>query len=374
MIQKYFPSKRNPSIELYRLLGSLIVIGVHCIGLIPKKEGHKRTNNFISCIFADGVAIFWFILGFHLFKNKDYCILLQKILKRIYAKYFALGFTFIISNNFFSHKPLLPTINDFKKIIYSVLIFKNPFPYLGVSWYLYTYFLITFLYPVLRQFTKFLEEKSSRKRNFIIITLFLLIINDFMGNNTFMFSHRSINSVFPASIQIIFGNIFYNSCTFQRKKYFILISVIIFFILNIIRTEFLITFSCRNIVFWYSSFGTINALMIFIFSFCIIPYEKCEKSYHYLINYFASNTFGVYLIHNYVKTFLLKQNLGKYIISKTYSKNNYMKFVAIYLTLLISIIFIICSIIVVIFSFIFNLFLKLRIILDILKNIFNFIQ
>ena len=114
--------------------------------------------------------------------------------------------------------------------------------------------------------------------------------------------------------------------------------------------------------------------MIFIFSFCIIPYEKCEKSYDYLINYFASNTFGVYLIHNYVKTFLLKQNLGKYIIFKTYSKNNYIKFVPIYLTLLISIIFIICSIIVVIFSFIFNLFLKLRTILDILKNIFNFIQ
>ena len=71
VVQKYFPSKRNPSIELYRLLGSLIVIGVHCVGSIPKKEDHKRTNNFISCIFEDGVAIFWFILGFHLFKNND---------------------------------------------------------------------------------------------------------------------------------------------------------------------------------------------------------------------------------------------------------------------------------------------------------------
>jgi hypothetical protein len=38
MIKKFFPSKRNPSIELYRLLGSLIVIGIHCISSVPKKK------------------------------------------------------------------------------------------------------------------------------------------------------------------------------------------------------------------------------------------------------------------------------------------------------------------------------------------------
>jgi hypothetical protein len=42
MIQKYFPSKRNPSIEFYRIIGSLIVIGVHSKDLIPKKKIMKE--------------------------------------------------------------------------------------------------------------------------------------------------------------------------------------------------------------------------------------------------------------------------------------------------------------------------------------------
>ena len=359
MIQKFFPSKRNPSIEFYRILGSLIVIGVHSIGSIPKKENYEGARSFISCIFADGVAIFWFILGFHLFKSTDFYILIKKFLKGIYAKYFALGFAFIILKNYFSKKPLFPTIKNIKNIFYNLLIFQNPFPYLGVSWYLYTYFLIIFLYPVLKQFINYLDEESFRKRNFIIIALLLFLINDFMYNETFKFSHRSINSVFPSCIQVILGYLFKNSFDFQRKKYYILVSAVIFNILNIIRTKFLITFPCINIIFWFSTFGTINALMIFIFSICIIPYEKCEKCYHYLINYVASNTFGIYLIHIYVRDILLNNKLGKNLIYLNYSKNNYVKFMILYLAFLITIIFIICLIIVINYSFILNLFYKL---------------
>ena len=87
--------------------------------------------------------------------------------------------------------------------------------------------------------------------------------------------------------------------------------------------------------------------MIAIFSFCIIINEKCEKSYHYLINYFASNTFGVYLLHIWVRDILLNNNYGKYLASFTYEKyvNNFI-FVVYYLILLTLSIFIICSIIV----------------------------
>ena len=167
MIKKYFPSKRNTSIEFYRILGSLIVIGVHSIGSIPKKENYDGARYFITCIFADGVAIFWFILGFHLFKTKDYYILIKKYFKGIFSKYFALGFAFMIISKYISKISIIPTIKDLKNIIYHVLIFQNPFPYLAVSWYLYTYFLIIFIYPMLKNFVIYLDEESSRKRNFI---------------------------------------------------------------------------------------------------------------------------------------------------------------------------------------------------------------
>ena len=53
MIKKIFPSKRNPSIELYRLLGSLIVIGVHCISSVPnqKKEKFENKRKVVECFF-----------------------------------------------------------------------------------------------------------------------------------------------------------------------------------------------------------------------------------------------------------------------------------------------------------------------------------
>ncbi len=116
MIQKYFPSKKNPSIEMYRLLGSLIVIGIHSINSLPNIENFKGTKKFWTCIFADGVAIFWFILGFHLFKNNGYYILLKKVIKRLHIKYFALGFTLMFSKNYFSKKPPFPTTKDFTEI------------------------------------------------------------------------------------------------------------------------------------------------------------------------------------------------------------------------------------------------------------------
>ena len=369
MIQRCFSSKRNPSIEFYRIIGSLIVIGVHSKDSILEKINYEGTKKFISCIFADGVSIFWFILGFYLFKSKDYYILIKKFLKRIYVKYFALGIVFIISEKYFSKNPIFPTFKYIKNIFHNLLIFQNPFPYLGHSWYLYTYFLILFLYPVLKQFINYLDEEFSRKRNFIIIALLLLVINDYMYNQTFKFSHRSINSVFPSSIQVILGYFLKNSFAFKRKKYYILLSASIFYILNIIRTLLLNTFPCKNIIYWYSSFGAINALMIFIFSVCVIPYDKCEKCYHYFINYVASNTFGVYLIHIYVKNILLNSNFGKNLISLKYSKNNYIIFMVLSLAYLISIIFIISMIIVIIYSFILNLFIKLiNLFIKLIKN------
>ena len=69
--------------------------------------------------FVDGVAIFWFILGFHLFNNKDYFILIKKVFKAIYIKFFSLAFIFMLYNNFFLDKPLFPTFEDFKKAFFN---------------------------------------------------------------------------------------------------------------------------------------------------------------------------------------------------------------------------------------------------------------
>ena len=78
-------------------------------------------------------------------------------------------------------------------------------------------------------FISFFLNKSI----FIIIALLLFVINDFMYHDTFMFSHRLINSIFPSSIQVILSNLL------TKEK-------------NIIRALSLLIFLFKNIRFFYS--------------------------------------------------------------------------------------------------------------------------
>ena len=74
--------KRNPSIELCRLLACLIVIGVHTsLSAAVNEHSWDTFRLFLNCLLADGVAIFFTITG--AFINNDYCRLLKKTLKHI---------------------------------------------------------------------------------------------------------------------------------------------------------------------------------------------------------------------------------------------------------------------------------------------------
>ena len=58
--------KIDPSIELLRIIGSLSVIGTHI--KLEYKSFTNFSKIFFACLCADGVAIFWLILGFFLIK------------------------------------------------------------------------------------------------------------------------------------------------------------------------------------------------------------------------------------------------------------------------------------------------------------------
>lgn len=76
--------KRDSSVELGRVLACCIVIGVHiCLPAFVQDSYYDISRIFISCLVADGVAIFWFITGFFLFKNVSYKKVLNKTFKNI---------------------------------------------------------------------------------------------------------------------------------------------------------------------------------------------------------------------------------------------------------------------------------------------------
>ena len=61
--------KRNTAIELMRIVGCLCVIACY-INPGPLKHGVAYNSQiFITCLIADGVAMFWFITGCFLFRE-----------------------------------------------------------------------------------------------------------------------------------------------------------------------------------------------------------------------------------------------------------------------------------------------------------------
>ena len=74
----------DPSIELLRIIGCICVIATHIkLELKVKNEFINFTRIIIGCLCADGVGIFWYIMGFFFFKRIPYKKRLKILIKKI---------------------------------------------------------------------------------------------------------------------------------------------------------------------------------------------------------------------------------------------------------------------------------------------------
>ena len=75
--------KRDSKVDLMRIIACAIVIGPHTYLPLIVNSNPDTSRVFIACLLADGVAVFWLINGFFLFKNKCYPILMKHTAKHI---------------------------------------------------------------------------------------------------------------------------------------------------------------------------------------------------------------------------------------------------------------------------------------------------
>lgn len=97
---------------------------------------------------------------------------------------------------------------DYRKVIETLLTWRNPVNGMGHLWYLYVYILVMISFPVLKSFVDYLTQNNRREIYFLIISLTLFLVNDITENQLLAFSHYSINGWFPASIEVIWGGYF----------------------------------------------------------------------------------------------------------------------------------------------------------------------
>ena len=291
---------RDVGVEIARIIGCLIVIGCHTCLPISEDMDFCFSRTFVAMCCADGVAVFWLILGFFLFQhNQDYGKLCKKMCRHIILPLFFMSvFTFYFypftkgatSIGECINRPLTEYVSAIK-----ATIVWTPIIGAGHLWYLYVYALVILAFPALKGVV--IQADTDRKRfGFVLIMLLLFGINVFEENNLLHCSHYSIGGLVPASIIAIIGHFLYEFKPNLTKVGYI--AILVYAIINIART-FVYKLGFSYIIWWYTASGVLCASCLMCFSFRLsrlVHNNLIEAS----ICRIASLTFPVYLIHKLV--------------------------------------------------------------------------
>lgn len=312
-MNKEINMKKDPAVELARIFGCLLVVGVHCWINNFGVAIQSKSGTYIACIFADGVAVFWIIFGFFMYKNYSYKQTLKRTIKSIIIPMLLLSAAmFFVLNNYLNGNGwhfILHSKDDYKWILNSLLIWTNPVDRLGHFWYLYVYILLMLCSPVIAAFIKYLEEDTKREKLFLVLTFLLLVWNDLSNNQMGRFEHHAFAGAFPAAIESVWGYLLYKYRDRLRKRRYIFISVGAFLGLNVLRMAIQlgryhrIQDTATYILYWFSSIGLLCAICVIVFSFAAIHSRKATVV-NRVICWLASYTFSIYLLHPVVNSFL----------------------------------------------------------------------
>lgn len=313
VMNKEINMKKDPAVELARIFGCLLVVGVHCWINNFGVAIQSKSGTYIACIFADGVAVFWIISGFFMYKNYSYKQTLKRTIKSIIIPMLLLSAAmFFVLNNYLNGNGwhfILHSKDDYKWILNSLLIWTNPVDRLGHFWYLYVYILLMLCSPVIAAFIKYLEEDTKREKIFLVLTFLLLVWNDLSNNQMGRFEHHAFAGAFPAAIESVWGYLLYKYRDRLRKCRYIFISVGAFLGLNVLRMAIQlgryhrIQDTATYILYWFSSIGLLCAICVIVFSFAAIHSRKATVV-NRVICWLASYTFSIYLLHPVVNSFL----------------------------------------------------------------------
>jgi surface polysaccharide O-acyltransferase-like enzyme len=258
-----------------RIVGCLAVIGCHL--LLPSVvDGNViPLHVFLECLFADGVAIFWFLAGFFAFGERfSYRKTMWRVASGILAPSLALLvfqfylYGFVVDGasitSGFSRPP-----SDYLAFFSSLLRLNVPDVGAGHLWYVLVYFLVMLGSPIINSFIRYLREAPSRENAFLALSFLLLTVNACTLNATFEFSHHGLNAAIPAAIIAIWGNIFYRRTKDAKHEHpvrLLIVSAAAFFAINCLRAA--IQYQCyldgagNAILYWYTPFGIAITLCV----------------------------------------------------------------------------------------------------------------
>ena len=308
--------RKDTGVELGRILGCLIVIGCHTYLPIRIHDNTDVSRALVAMFCADGVAVFWLILGFFLFKTQNYLklclrtisrIVIPMLLVSIFHFYFS---AWLAGNAETITESVHRSLNDYKDAIKAFAMWTPIDKATGHLWYLYVYVLVILIFPALSGMVSYLDQSIKAKKAFSVLALLMFAGNLLTGNELMEFSHHTIRGLFPAAMIVVIGHNVYMHRDFLVR--YGLYAPILFLALNLVRLKIYLA-GFTTSIFWFTLIGTLCAICILAFSFSLVSHINNER-FEKVIHVVASYTFTVYLIHGLTKSVifrLLKKDMLK---------------------------------------------------------------
>lgn len=293
---------RESNFELIRIIACLMIFSTH----LSFFALHYQYKAFLSPV---AVPSFFLLIGLFMFnRERDY----KKLMKYNYIRivipclllilFTAFFKDFIYKGRFISHPLSQFDFSFFIKGILSTIIMsfsnKDMQSILPHLWFLRSYFLIILGYPIFRYLCTNQKENNLCRRILLINLIFFSFLNDL--ENIYRFDTH-YTALFGIKTEVIYLLLGYEIGLYKNKvfsnQYFNYIISVILIAIGIFLALIYKQYAILNNPFYYGSKDTIinifKALGFFILIGNIGLFFKKNK----IINYIASKTFGIYLIH-----------------------------------------------------------------------------
>ena len=339
-------TKRDVKIEIIRLIACFMVIWYHIreVVYIGKPDFElKETVVFFECICTICVMTFFLITGFYIYNMKgniisDWIKLLKKLFFNILIPFFAVCIFCLIFHNFLISRESFVTCiekidvqNIFYKLYLSIIHLDvghltdsagNPIGTAGHLWYVYSYAIIIFAYPI----TRYILTKFPKHVVYVLLAILTIcmVVNDyhlFYGNPSFNIVFKIIPKpiYYSACGYVLYNDIIKKQIDRKDEGKSLIINKPLFFIsiaIYVVTFVLLLKTQCNYYLYHhnngtdapyvYTSWLSLYSLFLtsaFILIVYNINFEKLlNDSIRNMIFFVSKMTLGIYLVHYLIKT------------------------------------------------------------------------
>ncbi len=321
--KKMTVKQRDIMVEILRIVGCLLVVGTHTKLDLYVNGQPDFSRVFIYAVLADGVNIFWMILGFFCFNSKLTYVqqLKQMVIRILLPMVLFSAFCFYFGGWLIRGETLLQSVTHtgteyLQLLTNGFLRWRPAIDYTGHLWFMLTYALIIVLMPALKWLNRINGTKLKVK--IIIVTCILVIfaVNDVLLNGFCHFSYYGIGALIPAVCLVFLGRFLYEEkARVNRNWKWGSAGVVLFIAGNVLRTVlqyrcFMMPGAPSHLLQWYTAFGILSAVGIFLAVYGLGGYFKFGAKANKLICHLGKLTMYVYILHSLVLMFFYQKGIN----------------------------------------------------------------